>query len=71
VKAHTANAFSVKTMTLSTANLFAPAQSLYGMPQPASPEAGAGDASQFGTAADPANGKRLGGVVVFVGGLAL
>jgi len=41
------------------------------MPQPASPEAGAGDASQFGTAADPANGKRLGGVIVFGGGLAL
>jgi uncharacterized protein GlcG (DUF336 family) len=74
MKANTANSFSVKTMALSSANLFAPAQpgqSLYGLPQPPSPDANAGDAAQFGTASDPALGKRVGGVVVFGGGLAL
>jgi uncharacterized protein GlcG (DUF336 family) len=74
VKANTANAFSVKPMALSTANLFAqaqPGQSLYSIVQPASPEANAGEASQFGTASDPALGKRVGGVIVFGGGLAL
>jgi uncharacterized protein GlcG (DUF336 family) len=73
-KASTANAFSVKTMALSSANLFAPAQpgqSLYGIVQPPSPEANAGDAAQFGTPSDPALGKRIGGVIVFGGGLAL
>jgi uncharacterized protein GlcG (DUF336 family) len=76
VKASTANAFSVKPMALSTANLFAqaqPGQSLYGLLQasPPSPEALAGDAAQFGSQSDPMIGKRIGGVVVFGGGLAL
>ncbi|HEX8165205.1 MAG TPA: heme-binding protein [Beijerinckiaceae bacterium] len=75
-KASTANAFSVSKMALSTANLFAqaqPGQSLYGILQasPPSPEALAGDAAQFGTPSDPMLGKRIGGVVVFGGGLAL
>jgi uncharacterized protein GlcG (DUF336 family) len=75
-KASTANAFSVKKMALSTANLFAqaqPGQSLYGILQasPPSPEALSGDAAQFGTASDPMLGKRIGGIVVFGGGLAL
>ena len=75
-KASTANAFSVKKMALSTANLFAqaqPGQSLYGILQasPPSPEALSGDATQFGTASDPMLGKRIGGIVVFGGGLAL
>jgi uncharacterized protein GlcG (DUF336 family) len=75
-KATTANAFSVNQMALSTANLFAPAQpgqSLYGIAQagPPSPEANAGDSAQFGTPSDPALGKRIGGTVVFGGGLAL
>jgi len=75
-KANTANAFSLKGMALSTANLFAlaqPGQSLYGIVQasPPSPEASSGEASQFGTASDPALGKRIGGVIVFGGGLAL
>lgn len=75
-KAHTANAFSVKQMALSTANLFAPAQpgqSLYGIVQvgPPSPEATLGDSAQFGTPSDPALGKRIGGTVAFGGGLAL
>jgi uncharacterized protein GlcG (DUF336 family) len=75
-KANTANAFSLKTIALATANLFAlaqPGQSLFGITSasPPSPEAGAGDAAQFGTPNDPMNGKRIGGVIVFGGGLAL
>ena len=74
MKANTANALSVKTMALSTANLYAPALPggpLYSLPQPPSPEANAGGAEQFGTPSDPALGKRIGGVTVFGGGLAL
>jgi uncharacterized protein GlcG (DUF336 family) len=75
-KATTANAFSVKNMALATANLFAiaqPGQSLFGITgaSPPSPEANAGDAAQFGTPNDPMAGKRIGGVIVFGGGLAL
>jgi uncharacterized protein GlcG (DUF336 family) len=75
-KAATANAFSLKERALSTANLFAlaqPGQSLYGIvtASPPSPEANAGDAAQFGTPNDPMTGKRIGGVIVFGGGLAL
>jgi uncharacterized protein GlcG (DUF336 family) len=75
-KANTANAFSLKTMALSTANLFAqaqPGQSLFSIitASPPSPEASAGDAAQFGTPNDPMVGKRIGGVIVFGGGLAL
>src|SRR5947199_9946027 len=75
-KASTANAFSLKGKALSTANLFAlaqPGQSLYGIvtASPPSPEANSGDAAQFGTPNDPMNGKRIGGVIVFGGGLAL
>jgi hypothetical protein len=63
-------------MALSTANLFAqaqPGQGLYGIitASPPSPEAGQGDAAQFGSAADPALGKRIGGTITFGGGLAL
>jgi uncharacterized protein GlcG (DUF336 family) len=75
-KAGTANAFSLKNMALSTANLFAlaqPGQSLYGIvtASPPSPELNSGDAAQFGTPNDPLLGKRVGGVIVFGGGLAL
>jgi uncharacterized protein GlcG (DUF336 family) len=75
-KANTANAFSLKERALSTANLFAlaqPAQSLYGiiMASPPSPEANTGDATLFGSRSDPAVGKRIGGIIVFGGGLAL
>jgi len=75
-KATTANAFSLKAMALSTANLFAlaqPGQSLYGIvnASPPSPEVNNGDAALFGTANDPMMGKRPGGVIVFGGGLAL
>src|SRR3954469_8819884 len=76
VKATTGNAFSLKGMALSTANLFAlaqPGQSLYGIitASPPSAEANSGDAAQFGTPNDPMIGKRMGGVIVFGGGLAL
>lgn len=75
-KANTANAFSVKQMAMSTANLFAsaqPGQSLFSITQASPPSADAtlGDANQFGTASDPMIGKRIGGVIVFGGGLAI
>jgi uncharacterized protein GlcG (DUF336 family) len=75
-KATTANAFSLDIRALSSANLFAlaqPGQSLYGIVTASSPsaEATAGDAAQFGTPNDPMTGKRIGGVIVFGGGLAL
>jgi uncharacterized protein GlcG (DUF336 family) len=75
-KASTANSFSLKGMALATGNLFAlaqPGQSLYGIiaASPPSPEAGAGDATTFGSPSDPMTGKRIGGVIVFGGGLAL
>jgi uncharacterized protein GlcG (DUF336 family) len=74
-KANTANAFSLKATALSTANIYAlaqPGQSLYGilLANPPSPDVNAGDAAQFGTLNDPMVGKRIGGVIVFGGGLA-
>jgi uncharacterized protein GlcG (DUF336 family) len=75
-KANTANGFSVKQMAISTANVFAPSQPgqpLYGViaSSPPSAELANGDANQFGTAGDPMVGKRVGGIIVFGGGLAL
>lgn len=76
-KANTANAFSLKSVAMSTANLYASAQPggfLYGIPsgQPSSTDAAySGEAVQFGTASDPMVGKRVGGVIVFGGGLGL
>jgi len=75
-KATSANAFSIKSMALATANLFAlgqPGQSLFGITtaSPPSPDASAGDAAQFGAPNDPMMGKRIGGVIVFGGGVAL
>jgi len=75
-KASTANSFSLKTMALATANLFAlaqPGQSLYGIiaASPPSPEVSIGDATTFGSPSDPMTGKRIGGAIVFGGGLAL
>ena len=76
-KANTANAFSLDGLALSTANLYAPTQpggSLFGL-QESNPvdvaAAYAGEAERFGTASDPMVGKRIGGVNVFGGGLAL
>lgn len=76
-KANTANAFSLPTLALSTANLYAavqPGGSLYGL-QHSNPVdtlvAYQGNAARFGLANDPMVGSRIGGVNVFGGGLAL
>ena len=76
-KATTANGLSLSSLAISTANLWAPTQpggSLYGLQEsnPVNPDvAYEGDASTFGTTSDPMTGKRIGGVNVFGGGLAL
>jgi uncharacterized protein GlcG (DUF336 family) len=76
-KANTANAFSLPKLSLSTANLYSavqPGGSLFGL-QESNPVnvavAYAGDSKNFGTNKDPLIGKRIGGVNVFGGGLAL
>ncbi len=76
-KANTANAFSLPTLALSTANLYAatqPGGSLFGL-QEANPTnedaAYGGNASDYGTPKDYMIGKRIGGTNVFGGGLAL
>lgn len=76
-KANTSNAFSLPGLALSTANIFTavqPGGSLYGLQfsNPVDPAvAYAGDAKNFGKPNDPMVGKRIGGVNVFGGGLAL
>ena len=76
-KANTANAFSLPTLALSTANLYAatqPGGSLFGL-QESNPVdvnvAYRGSHEKFGTLKDPMVGRRIGGVNVFGGGLAL
>lgn len=76
-KANTANAFSLKGLALSTANLYSavqPGGSLFGL-QESNPVdthfAYDGNGDSFGTVRDPMVGKRIGGVNVFGGGLAL
>ncbi len=76
-KANAANAFSLKGLALSTANLYSavqPGGSLFGL-QESNPVdtdvAYDGNAADFGTAKDPMTGERIGGVNVFGGGLAL
>jgi len=76
-KANTANAFSHDKLALSTANLYSAVEdggSLYGL-QHSNPVDGAkayaGNPAKYGTKKDPIVGKRLGGVNVFGGGLAL
>ena len=76
-KANTANAFSLPGLSLSTANLFSavqPGGSLYGL-QHSNPVdtnvAYGGSSTEFGTENDPMVGKKIGGVNVFGGGLAL
>jgi len=76
-KANTANAFSLDGFSISTANLYGlvqPGGSLYGLqhsnPVDAS-KAYAGSPNTYGTMADPLKNKRIGGVNVFGGGLAL
>lgn len=86
-KANTANAFSLANtlkdgsgtagLALSTANLYSavqPGGSLFGLQEsnPVNPEAAyKGNENFFGTPLDPMVGKRIGGVNVFGGGLAL
>jgi uncharacterized protein GlcG (DUF336 family) len=76
-KANTANSFSLAGFALSTANLYAavqPGGSLFGLQEsnPVDPSvAYAGPASAYGSSSDPMIGKRIGGVNVFGGGLAL
>jgi len=76
-KANSANAFSLPKLAVSTAQLFSavqPGGSLFGL-QFANPVndviANAGKAKKFGTTDDPMIGERIGGVIVFGGGLAL
>ena len=76
-KANTANAFSLPGLALSTANLFTatqPGGSLFGLQHsnPVNTEvAYGGNSEKIGTEADPMVGKKIGGVNVFGGGLAL
>lgn len=76
-KANTANAFSLPTLALSTADLYSavqPGGSLFGL-QESNPVATfiayRGDPNNYGQANDPMVGGRIGGVNVFGGGLAL
>ena len=76
-KANTANALSLAQMAISTANLYAgalPGGPFFGLVAtnpPAAELITAGDPKTYGSASDPLIGKRLGGVVVFGGGLPL
>lgn len=76
-KANTTNAFSLPAFALSSANLYAavqPGGALFGLQDsnPVSTRAAyAGDPELYGTANDPMLGKRIGGVNVFGGGVAL
>ena len=76
-KANTANAFSLPGLALSTAQLFSavqPGGSLYGLQasNPVNPEVAYAEPSiAYGTENDPMVGKKIGGVNVFGGGLAV
>lgn len=76
-KANTGNAFSTNELSLSSANLHAPTQpggSLFGLQESNPVDATIaydGLASMAGTQKDPLVGKRIGGINVFGGGLAL
>jgi uncharacterized protein GlcG (DUF336 family) len=76
-KANAANAFSLPRYALSTANLYSavqPGGTLFGL-KDSNPVNNAaayeGEPEKFGTADDPIVGKRIGGINVFGGGLAL
>lgn len=76
-KANTANAFSLPSLALSTANLYTatqPGGSLFGL-QHSNPvdttAAYRGPSTRYGQANDPLVGYKIGGVNVFGGGLAL
>jgi uncharacterized protein GlcG (DUF336 family) len=76
-KANTANAFSLRGLPLSTANLYSavqPGGSLFGLQEsnPVDPSvAYAGPSKNYGQPSDPMAGKKIGGINVFGGGLAL
>jgi len=76
-KANTANAFSLPALALSTANLYSavqPGGSLYGLQHSNPVDTGVaygGDSFDYGQYNDPMVGKKIGGVNVFGGGLAL
>lgn len=76
-KANTANAFSLPGLSLSTANLWAavqPGGSLFGLQHSnpvATDVAYKGPSANYGGSADPMVGRKIGGVNVFGGGLAL
>ncbi len=76
-KANTANSFSLPALSLSTANLFSavqPGGSLFGLENsnPVDTDVAYGGPSQnYGSGNDPMGGKKIGGVNVFGGGLAL
>jgi uncharacterized protein GlcG (DUF336 family) len=76
-KANTANAFSLPSLALSTANLYTavqPGGSLFGLQHsnPVDTDAAyGGNAANYGQPNDPMVGERVGGVNVFGGGLAL
>ena len=76
-KANTANAFSLPGLALSTANIYSavqPGGTLFGLQHsnPVDTEAAyKGPSENYGKANDPLVGKKIGGVNVFGGGLAL
>jgi len=76
-KANTANAFSLAGLSLSTANLYSavqPGQSLFGLQEsnPVDTDVAYGGATaDYGTGKDFMIGKKIGGVNVFGGGVAL
>jgi uncharacterized protein GlcG (DUF336 family) len=76
-KANTANDFSLLTLALSTANLYSavqPGGSLYGLQasNPVNPDvAYGGNAAQYGTPQDYMVDRRIGGINVFGGGVAM
>jgi uncharacterized protein GlcG (DUF336 family) len=76
-KANTANSLSLDPLALSTANLYSavqPGGSLFGLQEsnPVNTDAAyGGNADDYGTTSDYMLGKRIGGVNVFGGGLAL
>lgn len=76
-KANTANAFSLSGLAVSTANLFSavqPGGSLFGLQESNPVDTGVaygGNSKNYGQQNDPIVGKKIGGVNVFGGGLAL
>jgi uncharacterized protein GlcG (DUF336 family) len=76
-KANTANAFSLPGTATSSGNLYAavqPGGAIFGLENGNPVDtavAYAGDTSLFGTATDPLVSKKVGGTIVFGGGLAL